>query len=177
MTIHHVFDRITDGHRSNCLDQHLSKEAALKYLVDAELTYGSHVTHITDTKIRTFSSCFGSEDHMVFTGSKEEMAELVEIAQAYATVRSVRDGRAQPFTQSRDARFNRDATEFLSSMATGGTSLRAALWYMLMRKGAIFREMKTLDVQAVFELIYVDHQDPIAVFETSAIQYALPHAA
>jgi hypothetical protein len=172
MTIKHVFDRTTNAEKSTCMNREISKQEALKYFVAAELQYGSRITLIDPMQIRTYSKCFGSVDEMIFSGSQEEMAELVEIARAYTATCEGQDAVEEFFTQSSDQEFNRVASEFLSDMATAGKPFMGALWHMLTRHNAIPNAaLKRADVQSAFELIYVDGQDPKTVFELADIQY------
>ncbi len=175
MTIHHIFDRTfaapdTRG-TSRCMDRQLSNAEALKYFVSSELGYGSDMKEITPTQIRTESSCLGTTDKMVFSGSEEDMALLVEMASVYQGL-CKGEGTLVTFTGSRDWNFNREASLFLSALASAERPALATLWYMVAKKGGQPDDkMKRGDVFVAFELIYIDNQDPKDVFELSGIQY------
>lgn len=170
--IKHYFTRTRDGETSVCMDRELSKEKALQYFVDAELNYGSRLVHIGATEIKTTSSCFGCVDDMVFSGSAEDMRDLFEVAQAYAAGRNAHGTEANLFLSSRNQEFNRHATLFLTDLASARKPFLAAIWHMLVKKGAVPNETtRERDIHAAFDLIYIDNQDAHEVFAMCDIKF------
>lgn len=171
--IHHVFVRTTDGRSSVCMDRQMTPQEALKYFVRAELYYGSKLLLISEERIRTTSRCMGSTDDMEFSGTKEELAELYEIARFHAEARLGSPQFLQLFTQSRDYDFNRNASVFLSELVSAEKPYSASLWHMLARKHALpDPAMRLADVEAAFELIYCEGQAPAHVFDLAGIAHA-----
>jgi hypothetical protein len=173
--IHHYFTRtFSDGRdKSVCADQQVPKEKMLQYFVDAELHYNSRIVSISDTEVKTTSGCFGCVDDMTFSGPADEMTDLVAIARAYQEAVNGSPAVLHLFTQSKSRQFNEDATEFLTAMASGRKPFSAALWHMLVLKKAVpDTEIKLRDVDAAFQLIYCDGQNPAEVFELAGIAQA-----
>lgn len=171
--IKHLFTRTKDSEVRTCMDREISPQEALQYFVAAELFYNSNMVSISDTEIRSNSYCFGSVDDMVFSGAKEEMVELVEIARAFEDAKKGSSAIVMAFNETKNQQFNADASAFMSDMASGKKPFEACLWHMLARKGAqLNHEVKMEDLHSAFELIYVDNQEPSKVFDHLSITQA-----
>lgn len=166
MTIHHIFDRVSKTNAERCMDREITPTAALQYFVDAELAFGSKITLATPDKVCTISSCLGVVDNMSFSGSIEEMELLYKLA-SYHTIAD----RTEPVVKSvlnasNNKEYNKYAAAFLVSLSQANKFLQSTLWYMLLEKGAwptigiSFQEVKV-----AFDLIYIDRNDPVGVFE------------
>ena len=113
MSIHHLFTRTRDGETSICQDRVIDPLAAIRYLINAEFNFGSMVTLVTPTEIRTKSSCMGSVDDMIFNGSEEDMREMVRLTSAFKQVCESFKESGNLVVTTKDAIFNAHANKFL----------------------------------------------------------------
>lgn len=170
--IKHYFTRTRDGAVSVCMDRQITPQEALKYFVRAEVYYGSKMVLVTEEEVRTKSGCFGSVDDMVFSGTKADMAEIYEIAR-FLVEDAMAEKESVYFGYSKDQKFNEQASEFLTEILSAKRPWSAAIWHMLARKeGQPNKDMRMIDVETAFEMIYCDGCEPKAVFELAGIAHA-----
>ncbi|BAW19164.1 hypothetical protein [Ralstonia phage RP31] len=172
--IKHYYTRTFDDARGVmvCEDRQMTPQAALKYFVRAEVYYGSKMVFVSEDEVRTKSGCFGAVDDMVFSGSKEDLAEIYEIARFLVDDTNAETA-SYNFHHSKDQKFNKMASEFMTDILSARRPWSAAIWHMLVRKeGLPNKDMRMIDVETAFEMIYCDGYDPKSVFELAGIECA-----
>lgn len=154
--IHHVFYRTQPKPdprgKEVCLDRQLTPAEALKYLIKAELAYGSTVVVKSPTHIQSESRSFGQLDEMDFTGTVEEMAHLVQLCSAYNEVKAMPIETHFPRRGLGGLEFSNDAADYLTKLYRGKSALTVVLNALVLSKapGADLSKANQLEVVELY---------------------------